>query len=77
MTATIRLDEELEKTLKRLSKTLHRKKSEVIREAIRRYAAEIDAQQKSRIAKAVKKTCESDLELYKTFEETLDDALQG
>jgi len=75
MTATIRLDEELEKTLKKLSETLHQKKSEVIRSAIRHYANKIESQKKNRIAKAVKKTGERDLEVYRDFEAAIDDGI--
>ncbi len=77
MTASVRLDEELENTLKKLSSTLRRKKSEVIREAIRHYAIKVEEEKRSRLARAVEKTKTNDPELYRDFEGTIDDGLQG
>ena len=75
MTATVRIDDTLEKKLEKLTKTLHKKKSDVIRDAINYYANDMEKIQKSRILKAVEKTKEKDKNDYKAFEGTLDDSL--
>ncbi|WNZ00174.1 ribbon-helix-helix protein [Sulfurospirillum sp. 'SP'] len=75
MTATVRLDEALESKLERLSKTLHKKKSDVIREAINYYSMSVDKSKKSRILAAVEKTKNADKEEYDHFEGTLNDGL--
>lgn len=73
MTATVRLDDTLEKKLNKLSKTLHKKKSDVIREAIEFYSNSIQDDKKSRIKKAVEKTKEIDKKEYLGIEGTLSD----
>ncbi len=75
MTATVRLDEKLEAILTRVSKTLHKRKSDVIREAISFYAQNIEADKRSRILKAVEKTKDIDKKEFKDFEGTIDDGL--
>ncbi len=73
MTATIRLDATLESTLNKLTNLLHKKKSDVIREAISYYAQNIEKKQKSRILSAVEKTKDIDKKEYKTFEGAISD----
>ena len=75
MVATVRLNSELEAILNDLSKRFHKKKSDVIREAISHYAESLEKNQKSRIQKAISKTSASDFEAYKSFEDTLDESL--
>ncbi len=75
MTATVRLDKKLESTLVELSETLHKRKSDIIREAISLYAEAIKKDKKSKLAKAVQKTKKVDMKLYKNYEGTLRDAL--
>lgn len=75
MTATVRLDDVLEEKLNNLSKTLHKKKSDVIRDAINYYAKDIENSKKSRILNAVEKTKEIDKNEYKDLEGTLSDGL--
>lgn len=75
MTATVRLDEVLELKLERMAKTLHKKKSDVIREAIEFYATSVESHKKSRILLAVEKTKALDKELINHFEGTLHDGL--
>lgn len=75
MTATVRLDEALEIKLERMAKTLRKKKSDVIREAIEFYASSVESEKKSRILLAVEKTKEADKALYKNVEGTLSDGL--
>lgn len=75
MTATVRLDDTLENKLNRLSTVLHKKRSDVIREAISFYANSVDKENKSRIAKAIEKTKDIDKKEYKYFEGTLNDGI--
>ncbi len=77
MTVSVRLDDVLEDTLNRLSTVLHKKKSDVIREAISYYAKSVDQDKKSRILRAVEKTKHIDEKEYQYFEGTLDDGIQG
>ncbi len=48
MIATVRLDENLENTLNRVSKILDKKKSDVIREAIIFYSQKVEQNKKNR-----------------------------
>ena len=75
MVATVRLDDNLENTLNRVSKILHKKKSDVIRDAIAFYAQNIEENKKSRILSAVKKTKNIDKKEFKDFEDISDDGL--
>ena len=75
MTATVRLDDNLEEKLKNLAKTLHKRKSDVIRDAINFYASSVEKDQKSRILSAVEKTKDADKKLSDTYEGTISDAL--
>ena len=68
MVATVRLDDNLEDILNRVSKILHKKKSDVIREAISFYAKDIEYNKKSRILKAVEKTKDIDKKEFKNLE---------
>lgn len=75
MTATVRLDEALELKLESMAKTLRKKKSDVIRDAIDFYASSVESEKKSRILLAVEKTKEADKALYTSVEGTLNDGL--
>lgn len=75
MTATVRLDDTLENTLERLSSVLHKKKSDVIRDAISFYAKNVDKDKKSRILNAVEKTKKIDKKELQDFESTLNDGI--
>lgn len=75
MIATVRLDEILENKLNTLASALHKKKSDVIREAIEYYAISVEKSKKSRILKAVEKTKNADKDEYKNLEGTLSDGL--
>jgi len=75
MVATVRLDDNLENTLNRVSKILHKKKSDVIRDAIAFYAQNIEENKKSRILSAVKKTKNIDKKEFKDFKDISDDGL--
>lgn len=73
MIATVRLDDNLENTLNRVSKILHKKKSDVIREAISFYAQNIENENKSRILQAIQKTKNIDKKVFQDFEDTTND----
>jgi predicted DNA-binding protein len=75
MTATVRLDEKLETTLNTLSKNLHKKKSDIIREAIAFYAKNIELNKKTRILSAIQKTKDADKIESKAWEGTLSDGI--
>ncbi len=75
MVATVRLDSELEEILSSISKKFHKKKSDVIREAISFYAKNLEQNQKTRLQKAMDKTMKSDFQEYKGLESSLDDSL--
>ncbi|HIP12482.1 MAG TPA: CopG family transcriptional regulator [Arcobacter sp.] len=75
MTATVRLDNTLEDTLNNLSIILHKKKSDVIREAISFYAKNVEQNKKSRILDAVAKTKNIDKKEFNDFESTINDGI--
>ena len=75
MTATVRLDKTLEDKLEFIAQSLHKKKSDIIRDAISYYAQSIQSSQKNRILKAVAKTRDTDKKENNVFEGTLDDGL--
>ena len=75
MIATVRLDDTLEKTLETLSSRLHKKKSDIIREAIAFYANNIDNNKKNRLLLAVKKTQHADKRMCEVLEGTLNDGI--
>ena len=75
MTATVRLDKSLEEKLDFISQTLHKKKSDIIRDAISYYAEMLENSQKNRILKAVAKTKDADKVENELFDETLNDGL--
>jgi predicted DNA-binding protein len=75
MTTTVRLDTNLEEKLYLLTKSLGKKKSDVIREAIEFYATSIENSKKSRILQAIEKTKDADKELNSEFEGVVSDAL--
>jgi len=75
MTATVRLDKSLEEKLDFISQTLHKKKSDIIRDSISYYAEMLENSQKNRILKAVAKTKDADKGENELFDGTLDDGL--
>ncbi len=75
MVATVRLDNKLENTLNEISKTLHKKKSDVIREAISFYAQNIQENKKVRILNAIEKTKDIDKKEFQEFEGLIDDGI--
>ncbi len=75
MVATVRLNDELEELLNSISKRFHKKKSDVIREAIRFYAQDLQKNRKTRMQKAMSKTMKEDYKVYKELEDGLSDGL--
>ena len=75
MTATVRLDKSLEEKLDFIAQTLHKKKSDIIRDAISYYAEMLENSQKNRMLKAVAKTKDADKVENELFDETLNDGL--
>jgi predicted DNA-binding protein len=75
MVTTVRLNDTLEKKLDNMSKKLHKKKSDIIREAISFYSDSLESSKKSRIQSAIKKTVKKDLEVYNSIEGSLSDSL--
>jgi predicted DNA-binding protein len=75
MTATVRLDENLEVSLNRVSKALNKKKSDLIRDAITFYIQNIEENKKSRLLKAVEKTKIQDKKEFKDFQGAIDDGI--
>ncbi|MCG3707673.1 CopG family transcriptional regulator [Aliarcobacter butzleri] len=75
MIATVRLDDNLEKTLNRVSKIVQKKKSDVIREAIIFYSQSIEQNKKSRILNAIEKTKDIDKKDFEDFEGTINDGI--
>ena len=75
MIATVRLDSELENVLNSVAKRFHKKKSDVIREAISFYAKSLEENQKTRMQQAMNKTMKNDFIEYKAMEGSLDDSM--
>jgi predicted DNA-binding protein len=75
MIATVRLDHTLEERLNTLFQMLHKKKSDIIREAMHYYANVVQDVKKARILNAVEKTKKSDKDVYDVFERTLNDGI--
>lgn len=75
MTATVRLDENLEVSLNRVSKALNKNKSDLIRDAITFYIQNIEENKKSRLLKAVEKTKIQDKKEFKDFQGAINDGI--
>ncbi|OHE08244.1 MAG: CopG family transcriptional regulator [Sulfurimonas sp. RIFOXYC2_FULL_36_7] len=75
MIATVRLDEKLEHRLNSIANMLHKKKSQIIREAIEQYAISIEKAKKSKLQMAIEKTKEIDKKEFSDFEGTIDDGM--
>jgi len=77
MVTTVRLDQSQEEKLAEIAALLHKKKSEVLRDALDYYAEYVLSRKKAYFKKIIDKVKEADLEAYKTYEGTIDDALEG
>ena len=75
MTATVRLDDALTDKLNTLSNTLHKKKSDIIKDAILFYAKNIESDKKNRLLKAVEKVKHLDKKVHEDMEGTLLDGI--
>ena len=67
MTATVRLDEKLEFKLNNLANTLHKKKSDIIREAIEQYVSSVEKEKKFKVQMAIEKTKDIDKKEFSNF----------
>ena len=76
MTATVRLDDNLTQKLDMLSRMLHKKKSDVMRDALVYYAKDVEAEKKSKIRAAVAKVYGADKAVYDAFEGAFDDGIE-
>jgi predicted transcriptional regulator len=75
MVATVRLDNQLSETLDNLVSKMNKQKSEIIREAIRFYAQNIENSKKNRLQNAIQKTLKSDLKENQQMENSLNDGI--
>ncbi len=75
MVATVRLDEVHENKLKKVAQLLHKKKSDVLRDALDYYADHVLYEKKRRLLQAVEKVKEADALETEALEGTLDDGL--
>lgn len=75
MTATVRLDEKLEFKLNNFANTLHKKKSDIIREAIEQYVNSVEKAKKSKFQLAIEKTIDIDKKEFSDFEDTINDGM--
>jgi predicted transcriptional regulator len=75
MVATVRLDDALEKTLESLSNTLHKKKSDVIRDAITFYANTLETSKQAKLRNAIDKTKTADKRIYDDMDGTFSDGI--
>jgi len=75
MVATVRLDDALEKTLESLSSTLHKKKSDVIRDAITFYANTLETSKQTKLRNAIDKTKTADKRIYDDMDGTFSDGI--
>ena len=73
MVATVRLDDSHETKLVKIAELLHKKKSDVLRDALDYYADFILNEKKRRILKAVEKVKDADSLESKELEGTLND----
>ena len=75
MTATVRLDENLENSLNRVSKLLYKKRSDVIRDAISFYIQNVEENKKNRLLNAIEKIKDIDKKEFKSFQGTINDGI--
>ncbi len=75
MITTVRLDEERNDKLSKIAELLHKKKSDILREALDHYAEYILEEKKAKFKKTIDKVKQADLQEYKTYEGTIDDGL--
>jgi len=75
MVATVRLDDVHENKLEKVAALLHKKKSDVLRDALDYYADYVLNAKKRRILKAVEKVKEADTLESIEMESTLNDGL--
>ncbi len=67
MTVTVRLDKNLESKLNNLANTLHKKKSDIISEAIEQYVSSVEKEKKFKLQMAIEKTKDIDKKEFSNF----------
>ena len=75
MTATVRLDTHHEKLLEEVAEQLHKKKSEILREALDFYAKHVLSEKRRRMDQAVERVKEAERKEMEFCDGTIDDAL--
>ena len=75
MTATIILNDILDNRLNNIAQMFHKKKSEVIIEAIEQYANNVEKARKLKLQRAIEKTKDINKQEFKDFEGTTDDGI--
>ena len=75
MTATVILNDTLDNRLNNIAQMLHKKKSEVIIEAIEQYANNVEKARKLKLQRAIEKTKDIDKQEFKDFKGTTDDGI--
>ncbi|MEA1891232.1 MAG: CopG family transcriptional regulator [Campylobacterota bacterium] len=75
MVATVRLNSEMEELLNSMSLKFHKKKSDVIRDALTFYAKSMKDTKDAKLLKAIEKTKDADYKEHKDMDNTLDDGL--
>ena len=75
MTVTVKLDEKSESKLNNLANTLHKKKSDIIREAIEQYVNSVEKVKKSKLQMVIEKTKNIDKKEFSYFEDTINDGM--
>ena len=73
MILTVRVDDEINKSLENIKKRLHCTKSEIVREALELYLKKIEKDKERKIENAIKKCARKDFDVYKEFESILDE----
>ena len=76
MATIVRLNKFQEEKLAEIADVLHKKKSEVLQDALDYYAEYIISQKKVHFKKIVDKVKEADFEVYKTYEGMIDDTFE-
>ena len=75
MVTTVRFDSDRAEKLEKMTALLHKKKSEIIREALDYYASYVLQNRKHRIVEAAKKVSKADAKELENWEITIHDGL--
>ena len=75
MVTTVRLNKERDNKLSQIAEILHKKKSDVMREALDHYAEYVLDKKREKFKNVIDKVKQADLKEYKGYEGTIDDGL--